>query len=262
MTAGEVKDAMHSYVTQDDETKYDYQAEGCVRLNISHSNLQQRWHAIMFLKDMTILEVKEKLYRHGGTGASNQELYLRRGYDTIFIDQMHRTLRDYNIQNDMEIHMKDTDIYSLSRNGGLEDVSQIEKYCITEEDYDKREKTVRKEKQKEAAQKAMWKAEKGEREETPENVEELFPIGARCEVNPGGRRGEIAYVGSVESLTGIWIGVRLDEPLGKNDGKGVNGTQYFECRQNYGSFSRFNYVNVGDFPVADPFAFLEEGDEL
>jgi hypothetical protein len=35
------------------------------------------------------------------------------------------------------------------------------------------------------------------------------------QVNPGGRRGEVAYVGRVEGRTGTWIGVRLDEPQGE-----------------------------------------------
>jgi tubulin-folding cofactor B len=47
----------------------------------------------------------------------------------------------------------------------------------------------------------------------------LFMVGARCRVEPGDRRGEVGYVGQVEGLPpGYWIGVRYDEPLGKNDG--------------------------------------------
>lgn len=256
---------MKDFVTAKDESKYDFQAEGCVRLDVAHSNLEQRWHALNFFKEMTIFEVKEKLYRHGGTGAASQELYLRRGYDTIFLMDDNKTLWDYNVDNDMELFIKDTDMFSLSRNGGLEDVSQAVKFELTEEEYDRRENTVRAHRRKEAAQKMQWTntdQKKEARPETPRNVKELFPIGARCEVNPGARRGEVAYVGSVEALTGTWIGLRLDEPQGKNDGKGKSGHVYFECRPNYGSFSRCEYVTVGDFPPLDPFAFLDEGDEI
>jgi len=262
MTVGEMKDSMHDYVTAGDATKYDYQAEECVRLDITHSNLKQRWHVINFFRDMTILEVKEKLYRHGGTGASCQELYLRRGYDTIFMMDNDKTLRDYGAENEMEIHIKDTDPTSLSRGGGLEDTSLVEKYNMTDSDYERRENTVRRLKKQEAQRR--WKADKQKdgRPETPRNVTELFPIGARCEVSPGARRGEVAYVGSVDSLMGTWIGVRLDEPQGNNDGKGFSGHVYFECREKYGVFSRSQNVTVGDFPELDPFAFLEEGDEI
>jgi len=44
-------------------------------------------------------------------------------------------------------------------------------------------------------------------------------VGDRCEVNPGGRRGEVMFVGTVESLNlGFWVGVALDEPVGLGDG--------------------------------------------
>merc|ERR1719158_728083 len=152
----------------------------------------------MFFRESTILDVKEKLYRHGGTGVSCAELYLRRGYDTIFMYDQYKTLRDYRAENDMEIHIKDTDIQSLSRNGGLEDVSQVEKYQMTDADYDRRENTVRKQKA------AAWQTsvKPSERPETPNNVEELYPLDARCEVNPGGRRGTVVYVGTIDGLSG------------------------------------------------------------
>jgi tubulin-specific chaperone B len=44
-------------------------------------------------------------------------------------------------------------------------------------------------------------------------------VGDRCEVDPGAKRGEVKHVGPVEGLPeGHWVGVQLDEPLGKNDG--------------------------------------------
>lgn len=32
------------------------------------------------------------------------------------------------------------------------------------------------------------------------------------------RKGEVAYKGAVDGQTGVFIGVRYDEPVGKNDG--------------------------------------------
>merc|ERR1711933_152462 len=71
-------------------------------------------------------------------------------------------------------------------------------------------------------------------EMTREEIDAAFPIGGRCEVDPGARRGAVAFAGTVVGMKGLWIGVRLDEPQGQNDGS-KDGKQYFECPgQKYG----------------------------
>lgn len=53
-----------------------------------------------------------------------------------------------------------------------------------------------------------------------------------------GRKGEVRFIGSTEfSPEGIWAGVELDEPVGKNDGS-VAGISYFVCEPNHGLFAR------------------------
>lgn len=86
-------------------------------------------------------------------------------------------------------------------------------------------------------------------------------VGDRCEA-AGGRRGEVMYVGKVAELPlGWWVGVKYDEPVGKNDGS-VKGVKYFDCPENYGGFLRPDLVSVGDYPEDDPFADLEEENEM
>ena len=76
--------------------------------------------------------------------------------------------------------------------------------------------------------------------------------GMRCLVQPGSRRGEVAYVGLAEDLSGggYWVGVRFDEPVGKMNGR-VKATVYFEAEENCGGMVRGKNVEVGDFPVEE-----------
>lgn len=258
---------LQGYIKANDESRYDTVMEGFVRLDVTHSNLEQRWHDLMFAVDMTVGEVKTKLYRHGGTSCCAQELFLRRGPgDTIFLHDDNLTLRHFGTCSGMCIHIKDNDPHSLSANGGLENVALVQKYEMDDETYDLRENTVRAQKRAEQAKRAAQKAAelaanpKPERPETPRDVGEKYPIGGRCEINPGGRRGEVAFVGKIKGTEGTWIGVRLDEPLGQNDGT-KDGKRYFECQPKYGAFGRIENVQVGDFPEIDPFA-SEDEDEI
>ena len=53
----------------------------------------------------------------------------------------------------------------------------------------------------------------------------------------GKKPGMVAFVGPTQFAKGIWIGITLDTPEGKNDGS-VAGIQYFECPSNHGVFTR------------------------
>lgn len=49
------------------------------------------------------------------------------------------------------------------------------------------------------------------------------------------------YYGETEFAEGIWVGINLDEPNGKNNGT-VKGVRYFECQPNHGIFIKANQV--------------------
>lgn len=273
---------LKNWVQANDDTRYDGMAEGNLRLDVSHSNLVQRWHDILFHDNMTVMQAKEKLYRHGGTPCGWQELYLRRGgSDTVFLMDEAKTLGYYGARSGMEIHIKDLDPHSISLHGGLEDVSQVEKYVMPDEEYDKMKNSVRAiKREREEKRRAEEAARAAENEEgqaldgdgyskpatelapkselTADELAAAYPLGSRCEVTPGGRRGVVRFAGTIAGMKGQWIGICLDEPLGQNDGS-RNGQKYFECTgPKYGCFSKPENVQVGDYPERDPFASDDE----
>ena len=47
--------------------------------------------------------------------------------------------------------------------------------------------------------------------------------------------GILRYCGATQFAQGIWAGVELEEPLGKNDGT-LKGVVYFKCPPNHGKY--------------------------
>ncbi|CAM9480240.1 unnamed protein product [Choristocarpus tenellus] len=73
-----------------------------------------------------------------------QKLQLRSGGQTLCaLTDDSKMLGFYGVRHGMEIHVVDDDPFSISRGGGLEDTSLVQKYRMTEEEYDQREGTLR-----------------------------------------------------------------------------------------------------------------------
>ena len=149
----------------------------------------------------------------------------------------------------------------------MTDTSGVEKYVMPEDEYAKKSDSVLAWKK---AQKlgrfdpdAPSHAEAKIAAFAQEVSERGIAVGKRCRVGgDDARRGEVKYVGDVQEIPGFigaWVGVQLDEPVGKNDGS-IAGTRYWgeESEVKRGVFVRPERVEVGDFPVLDDLEDMEE----
>lgn len=149
----------------------------------------------------------------------------------------------------------------------LNDTSGVEKYIMPEEEYAKKTDSV-----------LAWKKshQLGRFNPNAPSIEEAKTVASKAEVEsrkiaPGkrcrvggedSRRGTIQYVGEVPEIPGglgVWVGIKLDEPVGKNDGS-VGGKRYWgkDGGPKHGVFVRPERVEVGDWPVLDDLEDMEE----
>ncbi|KAB5582666.1 putative Alp11-like protein of tubulin-folding cofactor B [Coniochaeta sp. 2T2.1] len=216
----------------------------------------------------TIGQLKTKLEPITGVPPSCQRLSLKTpGSESIPIessDEDSTYLTNYPLSPYAELHVLDTRPPGARIN--LTDAS-VEKYVMPVEEYEKKSDSVL----------AWKKAQKLGRfdPDAPSHIEAKIAayaqevaergiaVGKRCRVGgDDARRGEVKYVGEVKEIPGAigaWVGVELDEPVGKNDGS-IAGTRYWgeESEVKRGVFVRPERVEVGEFPVLDDLEDMEE----
>lgn len=206
---------------------------------------------------MTIAELKGKLELLTGASSAHMliEVYNKDNQLVCRLDNDDQLLGSYPIDDDMRLHTID----KSGKSGQFEDLSSVEKFEIADEDYAKRTDSVRafKERMKMGQFKEVDPEEQKRIEEEKKRKEQAeideaakISVGSRCEVAVQGnpvRRGTVMYVGTTSFKPGQWVGIKYDEPMGKNDGS-VQGKRYFECPPKYGGFVKPNQVTVGDFP--------------
>ncbi|KAF1831068.1 tubulin-specific chaperone-like protein B [Decorospora gaudefroyi] len=215
----------------------------------------------------SIAQLKARLEPITGVPATSQRLSLRVGSQDpialIAADEEQTRLAAFPLQPYAEITVDDT--RPPAARTDFTDLSSVEKYEMPAAEYEHRTDSVLawKKAQKlgrfdpEAPSIEQQKVRASERE-----VEErgLF-VSARVRLLPesDARRGTISYIGLVPEIPGIgvWVGVALDEPTGKNDGT-IKGKRYFECGPNYGVFVRPERCEAGDFPILNMDEDMEE----
>jgi tubulin-folding cofactor B len=161
MTAYDMGD-LRSYV-RTESTGMQARAESTVLLGVTHSNLKlTRFLEIRLDCHMSIERVKEKLMAHTGTSAAASRLVLKdqAGNPIAEMNDDSKKLGFYSPQNGWVICITDVDEYSLSLNGGLDDVTNVRKYEMSDEDYERRDNTYRAFKAKKLAADPTWTLEK------------------------------------------------------------------------------------------------------
>ena len=164
------------------------------------------------------------------------------------------------------------------------DVSKVEKFELPMQEYEKLDDSVLAWKRRrglgrfDPSAKSREEVEGSRREGDWMEVKERgVEVGKRCRVGKDdGRRGVVRFVGEVEGLGGerergcVWVGVELDEPVGRNDGSVsvvVEGgreevRRVFECKPKFGVFARPEKIEMGEWPVLEDLMVDEDMEEI
>lgn len=174
----------------------------------------------------------------------------------VAADEEQTCLAAFPLQPYAEITI--TDMRPPAARTDFTDLSAVEKYEMPSTEYESRTDSVLAWKK---AQKlgrfdpnALTIEQQKIRASEREVEERGLSISARVRLLPetDARRGTVSYIGLVPEIpgVGVWVGVTLDEPTGKNDGT-VKGKRYFACGNAHGVFIRPERCEAGDFPPLD-----------
>lgn len=142
----------------------------------------------------------------------------------------------------------------------IEDLAKIQKYTISDEDYDKIPENFRKWKKQlhesnpdllEKINNPVPPSAGGVDDDYMKGIADCMSVDDRCKLS-NGCRGTIKYIGKVPGLSyGYYIGVLLDEPSGDNNGI-YKGIKYMEAKDKHAIFVRPDTIEIGDFPILEP----------
>ncbi|KAA8647520.1 tubulin-folding cofactor B [Aspergillus tanneri] len=256
----------------------------------SGSNAQPQFHSERRVTPTwTLMQLKSKLETMTGIPPSGQRLWLKTPtLSGQWIDGDDTMVGDWGVMKGCEIEVHDSRPQSTRLN--FDDLSSVEKYVLPTETYEslsnsvlawkKNQKLGRFDPNAVTPEESMHKqAEQDAREISDRGI----VVSKRAIILPSSpphiRRGIVRYVGPVptipypgvnaksefeEAESGflpIWVGIELDEPIGKNDGS-VGGKRFFTCPSKTGVFVKPEKVEVGDFPPLELDDNLGEMEEL
>lgn len=227
-----------------------------VKVTLTHSISKSVVSEKRYTLGQTVESIKQNLYSYFATPSEQMRLELYDASGVLLEKDMknEKMLGYYQVRDEYRLHC--VDLQPTSQIVNYEDLSQVEKFEISEEKWLQREDNLRAFKQRMLAEQAKAREAAGlppltdpagDDDAFREAAEKMKP-GDRCQCQPGDRLGTVRFVGRLAALKpGFWVGVEFDEPVGKSDGT-VKGQKVFECRPQYGGFLRPDQVEVGDFP--------------
>ncbi|KAJ5090398.1 hypothetical protein N7532_009082 [Penicillium argentinense] len=231
----------------------------------------------------TVMQLKGKLETMTGVPPGSQRLKVKvPGRPEQWADGDDRLIGEWGLVKGSEIEVHDSRPPSMRPN--FTDLSSVDKYELPTETYEslpnsvlawkKNQKLGRFDPNALSPEDALRKqVEKDQSEVATKEI----AVSKRAIILPSSpphiRRGTVRFVGPVPTipisgpgrelerkgelpmeLQPIWVGIELDEPMGKNNGS-VGGQRYFECLDKRGAFVKPEKIEVGDFPPLD----LEDG---
>ncbi|KAF7595139.1 hypothetical protein BBP40_007106 [Aspergillus hancockii] len=219
----------------------------------------------------TVTQLKSKLETMTGIPPSHQLLKLKTpAHPDQWVDGDDSIIGSWGLMKGCEIEVHDSRPPSSRPN--FNDLSSVEKYTLPTSTYESLSNSV-----------LAWKKNQklgrfdpnalspyqAMRKQAQKDIEDIeirdITISKRAIILPSSpphvRRGTVRFVGPVPSIPypgvetqgvdssvlPLWVGIELDEPIGKNDGS-VGGKHYFTCPNKTGVFIKPEKVEVGDFP--------------
>mmetsp|Transcript_118796 Transcript_118796/g.330179 ORF Transcript_118796/g.330179 Transcript_118796/m.330179 type:complete len:340 (+) Transcript_118796:116-1135(+) len=140
--------AVRAYITATDATQYEAVHPSTVILDLTHSNLIQKHIEIRFDKHDTLDRLRQRIHQKTGTSPGFQHLQIKSAGQILqeippSLDD-HYKLGYFGLEHHgLEVHCVDLNPHSGSKGGQYEDVSLVQKYKMTEEEYNQRKGTLR-----------------------------------------------------------------------------------------------------------------------
>ncbi|CCU82412.1 unnamed protein product [Blumeria hordei] len=220
----------------------------------------------------TIWQLKTKLEPITGIPPSSQQLTLKLGNKQCMTianeNEEATTLEQFHFSPYAEIHVIDLRPPGMRPN--YSDPSQVPKFELPLDQYEQKTDSVlawKKANNLGRFNPAAPSHDKQRRQAIETEIHDRqIEVGRRCRVSgEDSRRGVIMYIGEVDEIPdggGKWIGIQLDEPVGRNDGS-LGGKRYWgkDGDLKSGVFVRPQKVEVGQFPVLNDM-FDEDMEEI